>query len=738
MNYVLSYDYCSIVLLLTLIFFYYARPKFKNLQNEIYGGILIVGLLSCVSDVLSVTFLEKYPEMIGLNLLLLVVYNLFQNSLAPCYFVYIGVIVFSDKMAKFKKMAFVGLIPAGINSLVQILTPFTKWAFTYTVEEGYCRTNYFYPQISLTGIYMILCLVLIFAHPTKTAFVSRITVLTYTLTSFLAALFQMLYPQYLLLNAAGTFVIFAMFLSLQNPSLIKEALEDADRSKKEAEKANEAKSVFLANMSHEIRTPMNAICGMAYLLESTDLKKDAREYVNTIKSASENLLELINGILDFSKADAGKMVLQENDYNFYKIIKEIASVYATQINRERVVLNIYLDSEVPMVLRGDEYKTKQILSNLISNAVKFTDDGEINLKITARHRADNKVTITVRVKDTGIGIKETDMDKLFGYFEQVDMAKNRKKEGTGLGLPLVKSFVEIMGGDIKVESVYGSGSSFTATFEQEFVEAIPNDYKEITSKLYFLVLESNPYVRKSIERTLKNLNIEYTIDDNLSRDVLIQRGGINCCILYNYYQYQDQVESCDLKGLFNIKKIAMVDFDFIEPEDTKGIIYVKNPFYLQSVLSFGDDKRFTATPEPEKQKEAILFSDKTKIALVDDNRVNLKVTNAILKKFGIQSTMYLSGFEIIDALEKNEQFDLIFMDHMMPEMDGVETVKKIRLLKNGNCAEVPILALTANAVEGAREEFLAAGMNDALFKPVDVKALKEALKTWLPENLRIS
>ncbi len=733
--YNLAYDYCSLVVLFILMFFYFTTPKLRTFQNRFFSAILVMALLICASDIASSNLLVYKPEAVWANKCFLALSALTLHLLPVMYVVYIGSIVYKDNNAKFVKVMRYLLIPGAVILASNIISPFVPFIFSYSVEEGYSRTNFFFVQMAVAVFYMVAAIVIMNKYSEKTAFIPRVGVFSYTVVTVAFSIVQFFFPDQVILPSACAISVIVMYMALQSPRLVEENMAEVERSRKAAEEANEAKAVFLANMSHEIRTPMNAICGMTYLLENTELKSEAREYVDTIQNASQSLLALINDILDYSKVDAGKMNISETEYRVDKLVKEAINMILPQVDREHVAFSVYLDSKAPMIARGDESKIKAIITNLLSNAVKFTDEGHILLHISSVQKSDNKIDFIIRVQDTGIGIREEDMGKLFLQFQQVDMAINRRKEGTGLGLPLVKSYCELMNGNVTVNSVFGEGSTFIATVEQEFIEAFPEDYKKEIADYFFVILESNPYVRKNIEKTLKNIGAEYTIDDDISRDTMIQRGGVNCCILYNESEYGDMVKKCDLSGLFNIRKMAMVDYDFVIPENKADVVYVRKPLNFTTVLDWFLDEE-TMKKKGSVDSDSLYFSDKTRIALVDDNKVNLKVTSAILKKFGISTTMFMSGYEVIDAIRAGKEYDLIFMDHMMPDMDGVETTQKIRESHLGNTTRVPIVALTANAVKGVETLFFDAGMNDVIFKPINIDEMKRVLIKWLPRTLR--
>ncbi len=402
---------------------------------------------------------------------------------------------------------------------------------------------------------------------------------------------------------------------------IRKNMDEMERLMHEAEASNEAKSAFLANMSHEIRTPMNAICGMADMLLDEELSEQGRECAATIKSSGDGLLSIINDILDFSKIESGKMPITPEEYYFSSLVHDVMSMMDVRVKDKPVELIAEVSDDVPSRLYGDTGRIKQILINIMGNAVKFTHEGTVRLHISWQARESGTGRLLFRVADTGIGIRPDDMAKLFDAFEQVDMKKNRGVEGTGLGLSICKLLVESMDGHISVESEYGRGSTFSFDIVQQVIDATPCEYSK--SK----------------------------------RDVTHRQFAV----------------------------------DFRAPE--------------------------------------------AKVLVVDDNKVNLRVAAGLLKKFGIAPDLVDNGRDCVDMIRGQARYDLIFMDHMMPEMDGIEATELIRATGTEYTDRLPVIALSANAVKDMEKQFLAGGMNDFLPKPIDMALLGRVLRKWLPENL---
>ena len=499
-----------------------------------------------------------------------------------------------------------------------------------------------------------------------------------------------------------------------------------------AEQGSRAKSDFLAKMSHEIRTPMNAIIGMTELALRSGEINSSMEHMQTVKQASANLLSIINDILDFSKIETGNLEIIPGEYHFSSLLNDVISIIRMRTVDTRVRFVVNIDSRLPDKYTGDVVRIRQILLNLLNNAVKYTEKGFVSLCVNGENIDGNKIKLTMEVKDSGIGIKEEDLGKLFNDYSQLDLIRNRNIEGAGLGLAITKSIVNAMNGEITVDSTYGIGSTFTVTLPQLINSPAPMASVINSGNKNVLIYERRKICANSIVYSIENLGVNYTlVSDDL--EFLEHISGEKYTFLFiSYYLYKKNIDIIIRYGAA-VKIVVLTEFGESIPDSNMSALAMPiHSITIAEVLN-GVMSSFTYS---ESQEMIVRFTAPTaRILIVDDIRTNLKVAEGLLLPYKMKIDLCHSGFEALDML-KASRYDLIFMDHKMPDMDGVETVRRIRMMgeEDSYYSNVPIVALTANAVAGTMDMFLQNGFNDYLSKPVDTVKMNSVLGKWLPKE----
>ena len=596
---------CAVFFSGLLTFIYFSKQRINLLENKMYA----VMILSILIDSILVTILQLFPlgGVSNLELAFVPLLNkidfIFLILFCNCLFFYTFLITIPKFKEKFKIYRIPFIILDLITTALIIFSPIE------VINQG---ENYSVGGLSVYLVY-ILCLayilsaiIVVLSH-LKRIDRRHIPIFAIILIMILIFILFQLNPYLIIISTALTFINYIMYFTIENPDL--NHIKELNLAKDQAEKANRAKTDFLSNMSHEIRTPLNAIVGFSEcMLDSNDLK-ETKEYAGDIVDASKQLLEIVNGILDISKIEANKVEIIPKNYNPREIFDGLRKLVLPRIKEKTIEFKMVFSPDLPGILRGDVAKVKQVILNILTNAAKYTDKGEIIFNVNCINRLDTKTCLMyISVKDTGRGIKKEKLDTIFGKFERIDEDKNTTTEGTGLGLAITKSLVDLMGGRITVFSKYGEGSTFRVYLEQEIVSM-------------------------EIPKTDENETEEIT---------------------YNNYQNK-------------------------------------------------------------------------KILIVDDSKINLKVAETLMKPYNFEIDTAISGEEAIEKVN-NKQYDLIFMDIMMPKLNGVETLYKLR---ENEDFSTPVIALTADALEGTDEKYLNVGFNSYLSKPIDRKLLNKVINKYL-------
>lgn len=639
LKYNISYEVASTIFLIILLFYIRLQYDTQSRLNIEFRKLTRTGLIATILDVttaITISFPNVIP--VEVNIVLNTLYFISVAALGYRVMYYDIYYAYRERMNQ-RFIRFQQILIGGYVVLL-LLNVFCGFFFSFT-EEGAYVTGPAHLGVYLAPFYFITCsaAILVWNFRNFRAW-QRLSIFLFVLFQVLGMVLQMFFfPDTLLALFMSALGLVMMLFTMETPDYQKlmitiqelsemkkvaeEAKEEAERAKEIAQEANRAKSDFLANMSHEIRTPINAVLGMDEMILRESADAQIQEYASNIKQAGSMLLSLINDILDFSKIESGRMDIIPVDYDLGMLLGDTIDMIRSRAEEKKLSLEWNIDANTPVHLHGDEVRIRQILMNLLTNAVKYTQKGKVVLTVSGKRAAD-RVLLRVSVRDTGIGIKEEDMERLFDSFQRVDESRNRNIEGSGLGLTITTRLLKLMGSELGVESTYGEGSEFYFCLEQTLLD--------------------------------------------------------------------DQVIGADFRKYYadEKEKISVADVQFYAPD--------------------------------------------ARILVVDDNEMNLKVFTGLLKKHGMQIDTCMSGREALSLLEENT-YHIVFLDYLMPEMDGVETLHRIRELKKNKSQNAVIIVLTANAVSGAREMFLKEGFQDYLSKPVIAVKLEKKIRKYLPEAL---
>ena len=590
----------SLVYLVLIAVIYFSKKRLDNYDNKLYSIILIINIFGLVLDICqSLVIKYNYPDTI-----IHILTKSFLVYITVWTFLFGSYILSLSKKTKIndvlQKVKYLVLFVGVLGSIILPIDYFHEGNKMYTY--GYSVKLIYFIVCTYMVMMIFSCLYNLIKN--KKEIKKYIPLLIFVITGIISTSIQYVNPSILLTSPCETIVTILTFFFIENPDL--KMLREVTFAKNQAEKANRAKSDFLSSMSHEIRTPLNAIVGFSECIITDKTLDEAKEDAANVVMASNNLLEIVNGILDISKIEANKMEIINKNYSLLPEINSLAKLMIPRIGDKDLVLKTHFATDIPGVMYGDIGKIKQIITNILTNAVKYTEKGSIDFSVNCINK-DNICSLVISVEDTGRGIRPDKIDSLFTKFNRLDEDRNTTIEGTGLGLAITKALVDMMGGKIVVQSKYGEGSKFTVYLNQRIVE-----------------------------------------------------------------------------------------------------LYGK---------------------EEEKKEDVTLTSyHGSHVLVVDDNDLNLKIIDKLLKKYNIMTTLVASGQNCLDLINDHEYFDLILMDDMMPEMNGKETFAKLKEIEG---FKTPVVALTANALSGMKEQYLKLGFNDYLAKPINKDELDEVLKKYL-------
>ncbi len=631
MLYNVDFELASGIFLLISAIFMYVQFGHVNSENKRYFVLVFIAAVTNFLDVITaVTISYSSIVPVWLNCLLNVTYLVSASLLTGGFLKYFWDIIHPD--GKKTPYYIINFVIIFLYEALVISSPFTGLLFKFTKAEGYTHGPLYILVYIVPFLFIIEVIIFLLVNIKKFEAKRILPIAFYMLLAFLGPALQMFFfPDVLLATfsvSIGVILVGNNLVSVDVQQLndlnkeLSKAREEAENAKEEAYAAVSSKDKYLAKMSHEIRTPINSVLGMNEMIQREAKDENILAYAADIETGGKMLLSLVNDILDLSKIEADKMEIIPVEYQVRNLIRDCYVIINSRAREKNLDLYFDIDVNLPDTLYGDDIRIRQIIINLLTNAVKYTDKGQVTLCMSGEE-SEGSFILKIAVKDTGHGIRKEDQEKIFENFQRIDEKKNRNVEGIGLGLLITKQLTDLMHGKLVVESVYELGSCFSVDIPQIVVNETP-----------------------------------------------------------------------------------LGEFSVLNPVDVKK----------------------------KAEHKALIYAPRAKVLFVDDMKTNLKVMTALLKETGVNVDTALSGSECIKKV-RDTQYDMIFLDHMMPEMDGIETMYELLHMEDNKSKETPVIMLTANASQGAKEEYMQEGFSDYLSKPCKGKELEEMLLKYLPDDI---